>query len=212
MQDCGHNLEETVMSKQVIEFFWDPASPYTYLASTQIEAVAARCGVGLTWKPFLLGGVFEATGNKAPAQIPAKGKYLFSDIQLWARHYGVPLSFPKSFPVKSILPLRVACAAAEAGRGPEFAKAVMAAHWAKGIDISQPAELVHIATAVGIDGAALLARAQDQLIKDQLRANTDEATKRGAFGAPTMYVGQQMFWGNDRLVLLEDYLKGKLAA
>lgn len=79
------------MSARTIEFFWDPASPYTYLAATRIEAIAARAGATLVWRPFLLGKVFEATGNRAPATIAAKGKHLFQDIQFWARHYSEPL-------------------------------------------------------------------------------------------------------------------------
>jgi len=200
------------MPTPTIEFFWDPASPYTYLASTQIEKLAAAVGAGLMWKPFLLGKAFEATGNKAPASVPAKGKWLFKDVEMWGRHYDVPVAFPGSFPINSLLPQRVACAALEAGQGTAFAKAVMRAHWGEGKDIGQPTELSQIAFTVGLDGAALLARAQDPLIKDMLRTFTDDAIKRGAFGAPTFFVDKQMFWGNDRLVLLEDYLRGKLAA
>lgn len=194
-----------------IEFFWDPASPYTYLAGTQIDALAARHGAAVAWKPFVLGKVFEATGNRAPATIPAKGKHLFQDIQRWAALYGVLLRFPKIFPINSIAALRAGCAANTQGRGGEFAQAVMHAYWAEGADIAQPEALVAIASGIGLDGAALLAQTQDQAIKDQLRANTDEALQRGAFGAPTFYVGDQMFWGNDRLVLLENCLAGKAA-
>jgi len=195
-----------------IEFFWDAASPYTYLASTQIEALAQRAGVAVVWKPFLLGKVFEATGNKMPAAIPAKGKHLFQDVQRWAQHYGVPVGFPKVFPVNSVAALRCAIAAAAQGKGAGYAKAVMKAYWADGQDISLPAALAAAAAAVGLDGAALLAQTQDPAVKDALRANTEEAVRRGAFGAPTFFVGDDMFWGNDRLVLLEEFLRGKIAA
>jgi 2-hydroxychromene-2-carboxylate isomerase len=195
-----------------IEFFWDPASPYTYLASTQIEALAARAAVGVVWKPFLLGKVFEATGNRMPAAIPAKGKHLFQDVQRWGQHYGVAVGFPKVFPVNSVAALRCGIAAAGQGKAAEFAKAVMKAYWAEGQDISQPGVLVAVAAAVGLDGAALLAQTQEPAVKDALRANTEEAVRRGAFGAPTFFVGEQMFWGNDRLVLLEEFLRGKIAA
>jgi 2-hydroxychromene-2-carboxylate isomerase len=197
---------------QQVEFFWDPASPYTYLAGTQIETIAARHGASLLWKPFVLGKVFEATGNCAPATIPAKGKHLFQDIQRWAALYGVPLRFPKIFPINSIAALRAGCAANAFGRGGDFAQAVMRAYWAEDADIAQPEVLVAIASGIGLGGAALLAQTQEQAIKDQLRANTDEAVKRGAFGAPTFYVDGEMFWGNDRLVLLERFLEGKVAA
>ena len=200
------------MEPRNIEFFWDAASPYTYLAATQIEPVVARAGAKLVWRPFLLGKVFEATGNRMPASVPAKAKHLFCDVQRWAQHYGVPVAFPKVFPVNSVLALRAGIAASAQGRGAEFARAVMKAYWADGTDISQPEAVSAIAAAVGLDGAALLLQAQEQPVKDQLRANTEEAVRRGAFGAPTFFVGEQMFWGNDRLVLLEEFLCGKIAA
>ena len=198
--------------KPVIEFFWDAASPYTYLAGTQIESVAARTGATVSWRPFLLGKVFEATSNRAPATIPAKGRHLFQDIQFWAKHYGVPLTFPKVFPVNSVTALRAGLVASRAGHGGEYARAIMKAYWADGLDISQPEAILAAAAQAGLDGAALLAQTQDAAIKDALRANTEEAVTRGAFGAPTFFVGKQMFWGNDRLVLLEDFLTGKLTA
>lgn len=200
------------MSSPTIEFFWDAASPYTYLAATQIEALASRTGARLEWKPFLLGKVFEATGNRMPASVPAKGKYLFKDVQLWARFYDVPFTFPKVFPINSMLPQRAACAAIAAGRGEDYAKAVMAAYWGEGRDISQPAEIEKICVGLELDGAALLAQAVEPSAKDLLRANTEEAGRRGAFGAPTFFVGEQMFWGNDRLPLMEASLKGRFAA
>jgi 2-hydroxychromene-2-carboxylate isomerase len=200
------------MEQRSIEFFWDAASPYTYLAATQIESLAARAGATVAWRPFLLGKVFEATGNRMPAAVPAKGKHLFRDVQRWAQHYGVPVGFPKVFPVNSVLALRAGLAASAQGKGAEFAKAVMRAYWGDGNDIGQPEVVSAVAASVGLDGPALLLQAQEQPVKDQLRANTEEAVKRGAFGAPTFFVGEQMFWGNDRLVLLEEFLRGKIAA
>ena len=200
------------MQQHKIEFFWDAASPYTYLAATQIEPLAARTGAAVIWRPFLLGKVFEATGNRMPAAVPAKAKHLFRDVQRWARHYGVPVAFPKVFPVNSVLVLRAGIAAAAEGKGAEFATAAMHAYWADGSDISQPEVVSAVAASVGLDGAALLLQAQAQPVKDQLRANTEEAVRRGAFGAPSFFVGEQMFWGNDRLVLLEEVLSGKIAA
>jgi 2-hydroxychromene-2-carboxylate isomerase len=202
----------STMPKTTIEFFWDPASPFTYLAATQIEALAADCNAELIWKPFLLGKVFEATGNRPPVSVPAKGKHLFQDLRRWATFYGVPLQFPKSFPVNSVTPERAAIAAANAGKGPEFARAVMTAHWGDGRDISLPDELKAIATSVGLDGDAILAATQDAAVKETLKGNTEDAIRRGVFGAPTFFVGDEMFWGNDRLELLRAHLKGRLAA
>jgi 2-hydroxychromene-2-carboxylate isomerase len=200
------------MPKASIEFFWDPASPFTYLAATQIEKLAADCGATLVWKPFVLGKAFEATGNRPPISVPAKGQHLFKDLKRWATYYGVPFQFPKSFPVASIAPERAAIAADRAGKGAEFAKAVMTAHWGEGRDISQAEELKAVAADVGLDGEAIVAATQDPAVKEALKANTDEAIRRGAFGAPTFFVGEEMFWGNDRLELLRAYLTGELAA
>lgn len=200
------------MSTPTIEFFWDVGSPYIYLASTQIDALAERAGARLEWKPFLLGKVFQATGNHTPASLPAKGKYLFKDVQLWARYYGVAFTFPKVFPINSLLPQRVACAAVGVGRGEAYAKAAMTAYWGEGRDISQSAEIEKVCTTLDLDGAALLAQATESPVKDLLRANTEEAIHRGAFGAPTFFIGEQMFWGNDRLSLMEASLKGRFAA
>ncbi len=197
------------MSAAQIEFFWDSASPYTYLAATQIEQLAARHGATVRWRPFLLGKAFEATGNRAPASIPVKGKYLFGDLQLWARHYGVPLRFPSVFPVASLGSLRVACALPEADVA-RWAQAVMHAYWAENQDIGQPQVLAQVATDLGLDSDALLAKTQTPAVKEALKANTDEAIRRGVFGAPTFFVGEQMFWGNDRLELLDAYLGGRL--
>jgi 2-hydroxychromene-2-carboxylate isomerase len=197
---------------KTVEFFWDPASPYTYLAATQIDELAARTGAIIDWKPFLLGKVFEGSSNRMPASVPAKAKHMFKDLQLWAKLYGVPLTMPKVFPVNSVLACRVGVAANAIGKGGDYAQAIMRAYWGEGIDISQPENVAAAITDAGLDTDSLLAEAQGQPIKDQLRANTEDALARGAFGAPTFFIGKQMFWGNDRLVLLEGVLSGKLAA
>jgi 2-hydroxychromene-2-carboxylate isomerase len=197
------------MNNAQIEFYWDSASPYTYLAATQIEALAARHGARVVWKPFLLGKAFEATGNRAPATIPAKGKYLFQDLRLWAQHYGVPFKFPKVFPVASLTSLRIACSLADAEIG-RWALAVMQAYWAENQDIGQPDVLKAVAASLGWDGDDLVTRAQTPPVKDKLKANTEEAVQRGVFGAPTFFIGEAMFWGNDRFELMEEVLGGRL--
>lgn len=201
------------MSQPVIEFFWDAASPYTYFASTQIEAIAERCETHVEWKPFLIGAAFKATGNAPPAiAVPAKGKYMMTDLKLSAAYLGIPVVMPASFPINSLLPMRFALAAMQTGKGAELAKAVMQAHWGEGEDVSQPQVLAQIAANLDLDGEALLAATQDQAIKDELKANCETAISRGAFGAPTFFVGDTMFWGHDRLPILEAFLQGKLAA
>lgn len=196
---------------QTIEFFWDCGSPYTYLASTQIEKLARDAGAELKWRPFLLGGAFQATGNRMPAAIPAKGKYLFDDVKLWAKHYAVPFRFPDKFPINTLAAQRAGVAATRLGKGAEFAKRVMHAHFGEGRDVSQADELKACARDAGLDGDAVLAQTQEQAVKDELKSNTEEAVRRGAFGAPTFFVGEAMFWGNDRLELMQAYLQGRLA-
>lgn len=196
---------------QIVEFFFDCASPYTYLAATQIEAVAGRAGGSVVWRPFLIGKTFEATGNRMPASVPAKAQYMFKDLQLWARHYGVPFRFPGIFPINSLLPQRLACAVPDE-RLPDYALAVMRAYWSEDQDIQSPEILGAVIDGLGMDGAALLAAAQTEAVKARLRANTEDAIARGAFGAPTFFIGKQQFWGNDRLGLIEEMLAGRLGA
>jgi len=195
---------------QTIEFFWDPASTYSYLAATQIEAFAKANGATVVWKPFLLGKAFEATGNKMPASIPAKAKYLFKDATLWARYYQVPFAMPKVFPLNSVLASRACIAADQAGQGVPFTLALLKAYWAEGQDLSQPEAVAAVARSVGLDAEAILAATGTQPVKDVLRANTEDAVARGVFGAPTFFIGKQMFWGNDRLPLMAAFLAGKL--
>lgn len=197
---------------QTIEFFWEPGSPYTYLAATQVERIAVESGARVVWKPFLLGKVFEARGTKLPASIPAKAAYMFKDLARWTQLYGVPLTMPKVFPVHSLLASRAAIAASQLGHEAAAAKAILGAYWGEGHDISQPEVLTAAFTKAGLDAAAILARAQEQSVKDQLKENTEEALQRGVFGAPTMFVGDAMFWGNDRLEMMRLVLMGKLKA
>lgn len=195
-----------------VEFFWDVASPYTYLASTQLAGVSERTGAHFQWRPFLLGGVFRATGNHPPATIPAKWTYLRADLLRWAAYYGIPFNVPELFPLRSVLAQRLACAALDNGDDPSrLPLAMMHAYWVEGRDLSHADELAKVCTALGLDAPALLAAADQQPAKDLLRANSDEAVRRGAFGAPAMFLGDHLFWGNDRLELLEASLTGRIS-
>ncbi|MDH5493415.1 MAG: 2-hydroxychromene-2-carboxylate isomerase [Myxococcales bacterium] len=195
-----------------IEFFYDVVSPYTYLASTRIEALAERLGATLRWRPFLLGAVFKATGNAPPAQVPARGRYLLEDLERWARYYGIPFSFPGSFPARSITAQRALVAAARLGTEADatrLAKAIFHEHWGEGRPIDAPERISSLATGIGLDGAAILQACGEPEIKEALRVATEEAVSRGAFGSPTFFAGERMFFGNDRLELLEHALEGE---
>ncbi|MCL4226392.1 MAG: 2-hydroxychromene-2-carboxylate isomerase [Myxococcales bacterium] len=192
-----------------IELFFDVGSSYSYLAATQAEGLAARTGLPVRFRPFLLGGVFKATGNDMPARIPAKARWMMGDMALWSQHYGVPFRVPSRFPMNTLRAQR-ALAGVERAHGPAavpaFALALFRAYWAEDQDISADPVIAGAAGAAGLAGAAVVAAIDQPETKDQLRATTDEAVRRGAFGAPALFVGDTLFWGNDRLPLLEAYV------
>ncbi|MDY6933196.1 MAG: 2-hydroxychromene-2-carboxylate isomerase [Spirochaetota bacterium] len=198
------------MSDTTIEFFWDVSSPYTYLASTQIVNIASECSTSVKWRPFSLGGVFKDTGNRPPLEVKSKNSYMLDDLKAWAAYYKVPLQFPSSFPVNSILPMRAAIAAERLGKGGEFAIAIMNAYWAEGKDPSLAEIIQSISSSAGLCGDEIIKLTQEPEIKEALKQNSTEAVNRGAFGAPTFFVGDKMFWGNDRLVLMRAYLNEEL--
>lgn len=197
------------MSKTV-EFFFDYSSPYSYLASTQIESVAQRTGAQLRWRPFLLGAVFKATGNIPPASNLHKARYMLQDLLNWTRHYELPdFRLPDSFPANSVKADRLGLVAQEKGKLPQFTHALYRAVFAEGRDLSDLGVLSSVLGQVGLPPAEALARAEAQEIKDRLRKNTDEAVERGSFGAPTFFVGDDLYVGNDRLVFVEKALRSQ---
>jgi 2-hydroxychromene-2-carboxylate isomerase len=191
-----------------IEFFFDYASTYSYLAHREIERLAASKGAELVFRPMVLGFVFKATGNSMPASVPAKATYMGHDVQRWARHYGLPFRMPSAFPVNTIRALRTAVAALEEGTFPAYHHAVMEAYWANNRDIGDLETLAAVVREAGLEGDRLVARAEEPAIKEGLKANTDDAIGRGVFGAPTFFVGDRMFWGNDRLHFVAEALEG----
>ena len=186
-----------------LEFFYDFVSPYSYLASTHVETVAAGAGATLRWRPFLLGGVFKATGNRAPIETVAKGKAMWTDLERWSRKLEVPFRRPTSFPFSSILALRAALAAPPE-RLPGLTHAVFKAAWADGRDVADAAVLQAVLCEAGLDGPTLVGAAPG--FKEALAAQTQEAVDRGAYGAPTFLVGSELFTGNDRLDFVEEAL------
>ena len=199
------------MAARELELFFDIGSAYSYLASTQLAGLAERTGASVRWRPFLLGAVFKATGNDMPARIPAKARWMLHDLALWSHHYGVPFRMPSRFPLNTLRTQR-ALAAAEL-RGAEqvapLAHALFRAYWVDDQDVSADAVIAACADGAGLDGAAIVAAIDAPGTKDQLRATTDEAVRRGAFGAPAMFVGDALFWGNDRIPLLEAHLRAR---
>lgn len=191
---------------ETIEFFYDIGSPYSYLAATRLEGLIGRTGAAVRWRPFLLGGVFKASGNRMPASVQSKARWMLGDLTRWAKHYGVEFQMSSRFPLSTLLTQRsLAAAGLEHGEGAvqPLSMALFRAYWVDDLDVSDPGVITRLADGVDLNGAAVVARATEQESKDKLRADTDEAVARGAFGAPTFFVGDDMFWGNDRIMLLE---------
>lgn len=197
-----------------VDFFYDFSCPYAYLAHTQIEAVCARAGAELRFRPMLLGGVFQAVGTpQMPAASMSAAKALLNglDMHRWADHFGVPLVMPPSHPNRTVLALRAALAAE--AELPRASKALFQAYWALGRDVSRPEVVREALDQAGLDGAALVQRADEPRIKEALRARTDEAIGCGVFGAPSFLViapgvPGDLYWGQDRLAFVEKALGG----
>jgi 2-hydroxychromene-2-carboxylate isomerase len=195
---------------RTLEFYYDYGSPYGYLADTQVEAIAKRTGATLARKPMLLGGVFKATGNASPMTVEPKSKWSAFDMPMWARHYGVPFQRNPFFPVNTLALMRGAAAAQLDGSFDRYHPAIYNAMWVDGRNLNDVAEVAAVLMAAGLDATRFGSRIQDQDVKDRLKATTDEAVARGVFGAPTSFVGDMMFFGNDRLPFVEMALKGEL--
>lgn len=192
---------------KTVEFFFDFGSPYSYLAYKALPAIAAAHGAQIVWRPMLLGGVFKATGNHSPVEIPAKGKWLGRDLQRWATRYGAPFRHNPHFPINTLVLMRGA--AGMQLRGMDFAKyveTVFHAMWGAPRNLGDAQELAAVLREAGFDADAFLALINDAQVKDQLKKNTEEAVARGVFGAPTFFVGEDMFWGQDRLDFVAEAL------
>ena len=193
------------MSK-TIECFFDFGSPATYLAWTQLPALAAKYNAKLVWRPMLLGAVFKATGNQSPAMNPAKGRYMLIDFQRYAKSYGVPMKFNPFFPINTMTLMRGAVALLDDPRFDEYLDTVFTAIWVDEQNMGQPDVVASVLAKAGFDAQALLVRCGEDTVKEKLKANTEEAVARGAFGAPTIYVDGEMFFGQDRLSMIEKAL------
>ena len=196
------------MSDKTIEFFFDFGSPTTYLAHTQLPRIARETGATLVYRPMLLGGVFKATGNASPVTVPAKGRWMGQDIARWALRWGVPFNFNPHFPINTLTLMRGA--AGLQLRQPEhfgrYVDAVFDAMWARPRNLGDAAEVAAVLQQIGIEPEAFLALVADPDVKAALAANTEEAVRRGVFGAPTCFVGEDMFFGQDRLDFVREAL------
>jgi 2-hydroxychromene-2-carboxylate isomerase len=196
------------MTAKSFDFYFDFGSLASYLAHTQLPALCAQTGATVNYKPMLLGGVFQATGNRSPASVAAKGAYIFKDFDRFAKRYGVPLNLNPNFPINTLMLMRVAIGlqAQNDARLNAYMDAVYKAIWVDSLNLNDPAITGAALQAAGFDPMALLAISNDPAVKEQLKSATQEAIDRGIFGAPTLFVGNQMFWGQDRLDFVREAL------
>ena len=193
------------MTKKV-EFFFDYISPATYFAHMVLPDIVQRTGAEIIYRPFLLGGVFHATGNSSPISIPAKGKWLIDDLNRFAKRYDLPFALNPNFPFKTVNLMRGAVWLQKHGDLKPYSDAMFRAVWAEKRNLADEKEVDAILLENSINPDEYKEAVARQEIKDELRANTEEAVQRGAFGAPTMFVGEEMFWGQDRLDFVEEAL------
>jgi len=191
-----------------IDFYFEFASPYGYLASTRIDAIAERHGRTVAWHPIMLGAAFKETGARPLTETPLKGPYLLHDVPRFARLLGVPLTLPPVMPMNSLAASRACIWLEEAdpAQARPLARALLHAHWGEGRDLSLPEAVAEVAAGLAIDRGALLAAVADQRIKDRLKDQTQAAIERGVFGSPFIFVDGEPFWGADRLAQIEAWL------
>ena len=194
-----------------VEFLFDVVSPTSYLAYKRLPDIAARTGASIVWTPVFLGAVMQGSGNHPPGTVPAKGEYMGRDLVRCAERYGIPFALNPHFPVKTLIIQRTAIVLLEEGSEDAlrpFLDTCFQAVWVEAKNMGSAAVAAEVLSAAGFDPEDLVARAGDPAIKDKLKANTDGAVARGVFGAPTFFVGEEMYFGQDRLDYVEDALAG----
>ena len=195
-----------------LDFFYDLSSPWTYLAFNNIQPIIKETGAAVRWRPFLVGGVFNAVnpGVYEARAVPTDPKVIhnFRWLHEWARLADLPLVFPtEHHPVKSVLAMRVCCALEPQQQALQlFSAAAFDEYFAEGNNIDDPAVLARVADRCDLDGNSLIEQASQQSIKDQLRANTGEAIALGAYGSPSMFIADKLYFGNDQLPLVREVL------
>ena len=191
---------------QRVDFYFDYGSPTSYLAYVQLPGVVERTGAVVNFKPILLGGVFQAAGNVSPMTVAAKGKWMQADMTLFAERYKVPFAMNPHFPVNTLNLMRGAMHAQREGFLQQYSDAMFTAMWAEGRNLGDPAVIASVLASAGMDAGQLMAATQDPAVKEALKAATEAAVRRGVFGAPTLFVGDEMFFGQDRVQFVEERL------
>lgn len=191
-----------------VEFYFDFGSPASYLAWTQLPGVAAQHGANLIYRPVLLGGIHKATNNASPAAIPAKGAWMQVDLARFARRYGVQYAYNPHFPINTLMLMRGATGAQMRDESLflHYVDAVFRAMWERPCNMGDLITVQSVLEGAGLDASLLLQLAEDPGVKAKLKNDTEAAVARGLFGAPTMFVGDEMFFGQDRLDFVKEAL------
>lgn len=195
------------MNKKV-EFFFDLGSPTSYLAYTQLPKICAQTGSELVYQPMLLGGVFKTTGNASPISVPAKGRYMLQDLARFAQRYQVELNFNPHFPINTLLLMRATTGVQLhlPERFIDFIDCLFRALWVDKRNLNDAANVAQVLEQGGFDPQQILDLSNAEDVKTALRNNTEQALQRGVFGAPSMFVGEELFFGQDRLDFVREAL------
>jgi 2-hydroxychromene-2-carboxylate isomerase len=197
-----------------VEFYYDLVSPYSYLAHARIGHICEENGAELVLRPMLLGAVHKAVGLQAPIEIEPKADYQARDIRRWAEYYGLPLVFPDPFPFRTLNTMRAAMFLRQRGELEAFTREAFALYWQEGgapqgRDADEEGPISSVARRIGVDAKEVLGGVASPETKQALKDATSEAVERGVFGAPAFFVGDEMFWGNDRLHFVEAALQSE---
>jgi 2-hydroxychromene-2-carboxylate isomerase len=191
---------------KTLEFLFDFGSPASYLAYERLPELLGRTGARAVYAPMLLGGVFKATGNASPATIPSKGRWMNADLARWARRYGTEFKRNPHFPINTLHLMRGATGLTDDPRFMAYCDAVFEAMWREPKNLGDPAELAAVLEGIGITADEFRALVERDDVKERLKAATETAVERGVFGAPTFFVGDEMFFGQDRMDFVEEAL------
>jgi len=195
-------------SMKTVEFYFDLGSPYSYLAYYRLLQMAEQQEIQIVYKPILLGGVFKATGNRSPIEIPVKGVYSILDMQRWAEYYQIPMQMNPHFPMNTLTLMRILTGVQllSLEKFEQVLKLLFDAMFGTPQNLNEPTVLAEVLEPSGFSVEDIMSMVQSEVVKQKLITETEQAIQRGLFGAPTFFVGDEMYWGQDRLHFVEQAL------
>ncbi|MDH1706454.1 2-hydroxychromene-2-carboxylate isomerase [Acinetobacter johnsonii] len=193
---------------KTVEFYFDLGSPYSYLAYYRLLQMAEQQEIQIVYKPILLGGVFKATGNRSPIEIPVKGVYSILDMQRWAEYYQIPMQMNPHFPMNTLTLMHILTGVQllSLEKFEQVLKLLFDAMFATQQNLNEPTVLAEVLKPSGFSVEDIMSMVQSEVVKQKLITETEQAIQRGIFGAPTFFVGDEMYWGQDRLHFVEQAL------